>query len=537
MTAKLNTKNTSETPSSGSAMLLNWNRWNLFPKLAVAISAILIVATVMVTVITLQREQISYQEELVQQSLLTLDALVALSQDDLYLLNVDGLSNAGTLITNSDLIQTVRFFDPDGRLISSTGDVPFELNFEPDPLGQQLMAQDDTSLEREADKLVVGRAVIVGNEVIGAVNIDVSTVALQSKLAAVTRSGVLTGLTVIMIGIVLTLVISRPMVSPLQELAAVTQLIAEGNLDTTVPKLRTSQEVETLRNALETMRQSLRDVYVDLEKQVASRTAELNQTNQALSKINEELQAANEQAAESNRIKSEFLATMSHELRTPLNAVNGYCGLMLMGVTGNIDDEARETIASIQESSDHLLALINDVLDISKIEASRMTLIENPITLRSLVGGWERRIRVLANNKGLEFETFVSSDLPDEIYGDEERLTQIANNLLANAVKFTDSGKVSLTLDKHQDNMWTLEVKDTGVGVPPEAQNYIFDAFRQIDGSYNRAHGGTGLGLAIVSKLVHAMGGTIRLDSVLGKGSTFTVTLPLKVVETTVLVQ
>lgn len=241
----------------------------------------------------------------------------------------------------------------------------------------------------------------------------------------------------------------------------------------------------------------------------------------------EDLARANAAAKESDRLKSEFVANMSHELRTPLNAIHGFTGIMLEGMGGEIDRDASYMVERIQTNSQRLLTLINNVLDIAKIEAGRMELVEKPVTPRALAERWKANVEVQATNKRLVLNWQIDPALPETLYGDEDRLTQIAVNLLSNAVKFTDFGEVRLELLR-QDSEWIIRVTDTGKGIPPHAINYIFDEFRQVDGSSTRSYGGSGLGLAIVRNLCRMMDGTIQVSSVLGKGSTFTVTLPLK---------
>ena len=247
----------------------------------------------------------------------------------------------------------------------------------------------------------------------------------------------------------------------------------------------------------------------------------------AIRKQAHELELALAQAEESSRLKSEFLSTMSHELRTPLNSVLGYAGLLLMGIRGKLNDEGRDTVQRIQSSGEHLLTLINDVLDIAKIESGRLDLVKAPVEPKKLLSSWQQQISVLASEKGLTVKSYIDPALPNAILGDAERLTQIGINLLSNAVKFTDAGKVTLDMLRAGPDKWVLRVSDTGIGIARDAQEYIFDEFRQVDGSYSRAYQGTGLGLPIVRRITEAMGGTITIESALGQGSTFTVTLPL----------
>jgi signal transduction histidine kinase len=242
---------------------------------------------------------------------------------------------------------------------------------------------------------------------------------------------------------------------------------------------------------------------------------------------NKALVKANAVAKEATRLKSEFIATMSHELRTPLNAMLGFSGLLLEGMAGEFDHDTRHMIERIEANSKRLLGLINDILDIAKIEAGRFELVTQPISPRALADSWRSQMGILAQQKRLGFEIVIDPILPEQIYGDPERISQVTANLLSNAFKFTESGGVKLSLKK-ADETWQIEVSDTGIGIPPHALNYIFDEFRQLDGSSRRSFGGTGLGLAIVRNLCLMMGGSIRVSSELDQGSTFTVTLPLQ---------
>lgn len=233
--------------------------------------------------------------------------------------------------------------------------------------------------------------------------------------------------------------------------------------------------------------------------------------------------------------KDQFLATMSHELRTPLNAVLGFSGIAL--AKGGLPPHATHMFERIKINSKRLLALINDILDISRINAKRITLVERPISLPTLVTGWVNDLEQIVAEKGLEFNLELDPTLPEKIMGDEERLTQIANNLLINAVKFTETGSIKLAVSYLSADQWQICVTDTGQGIPETWQHLIFEEFRQVDGSSRRKYGGAGLGLSIVQKLCMMMGGTVGVTSKLGEGSTFTVTLPLRRVEEGVAVQ
>ena len=239
-----------------------------------------------------------------------------------------------------------------------------------------------------------------------------------------------------------------------------------------------------------------------------------------------QLQAANRIAQENARLKSEFLATMSHELRTPLNAVEGFTSIMLNGMGGATYNASTERyLTKVQANSKRLLSLINDFLDLSRIESGRLEIARLPFNPTQLARKWQTELSVLAEQKHLALTVDIPADMPTTLYGDEESISKIAINILGNAIKFTDSGSVSLTLG-HHDGHWTFSVHDTGIGIPPHAREYIFDEFRQVDQTSKRRFGGSGLGLAIVQKMLRAMHGTVTVQSELGQGSTFTVTLP-----------
>jgi PAS domain S-box-containing protein len=252
---------------------------------------------------------------------------------------------------------------------------------------------------------------------------------------------------------------------------------------------------------------------------------QVQRQNEALVKANRELAVARRQAEAASKLKSQFLATMSHELRTPLNAIIGYTQLQLAGMVGEMTPEQQAYQERVLVNAQHLLHLINEVLDLSKIEAGRLELAERPFSLRACLGEVMTQNKVLADSKGLAFTLEVDERLPETIIGDYGRVKQIVINLVSNAIKFTDQGSVTVRAELADANTWRIRVIDTGVGIPPHQQEVIFDEFLQAENGLDR--GGTGLGLAIVRKLVLTMRGNIRLSSEVGRGSTFTVTLPL----------
>ena len=236
-----------------------------------------------------------------------------------------------------------------------------------------------------------------------------------------------------------------------------------------------------------------------------------------------ELREQHEQLNEANRLKSEFLSSMSHELRTPLSAVIGFADLLLEGIDGDLNAEQREDIGQIHSSGNSLLELINEILDLAKIEAGKMTLDLGEVKLAEVVSAVAATMHPLAAAKGLRLETEVPADLT--VTGDPLRIRQVVTNLLSNAIKFTGRGGVTVRCEDAGEQVRVL-VSDSGIGIPPEAQQIVFEEFRQAEAGTTRKYGGTGLGLAIAKKLVELQGGAIGLESVVGKGTTFWFSLP-----------
>jgi len=240
-----------------------------------------------------------------------------------------------------------------------------------------------------------------------------------------------------------------------------------------------------------------------------------------------EIEDKSRQLEVASRHKSQFLANMSHELRTPLNAILGYTELLQDNIYGEIPEKARETMARIERGGRHLLALINDVLDLSKIEAGQLTLSLTDYSLREVVHTVVTAMEPLAKEKGLALAVTLDPDLP-LARGDERRISQVLLNLVGNAVKFTDAGEVRIEA-RASDGAFLLSVSDTGPGIAAEDQARIFEEFQQADISNTRTKGGTGLGLSIARRILALHGGRIWVESTPGKGSTFSFTLPVRV--------
>ncbi|MCE1253217.1 MAG: PAS domain S-box protein [Anaerolineae bacterium] len=293
-----------------------------------------------------------------------------------------------------------------------------------------------------------------------------------------------------------------------------------------------AQAAITIQNAH--LVESLQNHAAELEQHVAERTAELagrvsevEDLNSAMLSLMTDLQTAVKKAESADRLKSAFLATMSHELRTPLNSIIGFTGILLQKMVGPLSPEQEKQLKMVQSSARHLLELINDVLDISKIEADQMSINCETFDLGLSIQKSVDKILPMAQKKGL---TLTSSLEPSviEITSDLRRVEQILLNLLNNAVKFTDQGSVSLTGRLQDDEFIRIQIKDSGIGIKNENLQNLFTPFRQIDTGITRQYEGTGLGLSICKKLVELLGGQIWVESEWGKGSTFSFTLPYR---------
>jgi len=289
--------------------------------------------------------------------------------------------------------------------------------------------------------------------------------------------------------------------------------------------LFTASQSDQIKGFLETTREANQQLQSQTEE-LQAQSEEIRQTAEELQEQNVELELQGEQVKEANRLKSEFLSNMSHELRTPLNSVMALSRVLIMQAKEKLSEEEASYLEIIERNGKQLLNLINDILDLAKIESGRMDVSPGIFSPKATIETIVESLEPLAENKGIDINQNIPDDLI-KIESDEFRVHQILQNIMGNAVKFTNQGSVTVSASSDAEKI-TIRIKDTGIGISEKDRRHIFDEFRQVDGSSARRFEGTGLGLTIAHKAARMLGGNISVESALGRGSTFTVTLPIK---------
>jgi signal transduction histidine kinase len=505
-----------------------WKSASLNTKSAALTSVLVILTVAILTTINTSRITTESRHQFEDQADLLLEALAQDMREKLVDLDLNRLERTSDAVTDNDELILFQVYDAEGRtLVNSLTEVGGGLTGSPQAEGLEVLSTspNTTIYDWRDNELIAARTVTLGNNTLGAVRIGLSTASIDEQISTSRQNSILSGIGISVFTIILTVLLTRQVTDPLRSLTKAVSDVSAGNYEIQVEK-KSEDEVGELADAVTQMatvirnrEKELREINTTLEKRVADRTAEL-------AKANAQLSVALTTAEEANRLKSEFLATMSHELRTPLNAILGYTQIMQRGMVGEVNDRQKDNLSRIFSNSNHLLNLINEILDLSKIEAGRMEIINEPFEIRPVMDDINKKMQALIGNKPIQFQVNIEDDVPATLVADADRISQITINLVSNAIKFTDKGHIKVNVDSNE-HKWTIVVEDTGVGIPSHLHHTIFEEFRQVDSSSERKHRGTGLGLAIVQKLTNLMKGTVELSSELNKGTTFTVTLPL----------
>ena len=370
------------------------------------------------------------------------------------------------------------------------------------------------------------------------INLDWTVVASEEANALLADSQVLVQRILLLLAVGTLVVISgnfiftRALITPLGRLTEAARHIEAGQLDAPIPHSGEDEVGElarafgTMASAVQSRETELRNLMASLEQQVEERTAELRVRAMALTTANRELTVAREQAEEANQVKSQFLANVSHELRTPLNAIILFSDLALRGAYGDLTEKQRNASRRTVGAAHRLSALVDDVLDLSRIEADEFELANEEVKPKEVVESVVTFARPQATAKDLEIQSTISPDVPETITSDGKRVTQILQNLVDNAIKYTTEGYVTIDVKPLDEREVKFTITDTGQGIPEDKLKTIFDEFYQVGGLAGRQQRGVGLGLAISRKLAGVLGGRISVTSKLGSGSSFVLIIP-----------
>ncbi len=501
-------------------------------------SSVLLLASIIFIV----SEVMSYRDRMVQ-SVQTLSGFIA--ADYTHALLSNDTKEARKALTPLYAIPSIRYAsiygyagtfladyhtNPDKTMPADALTVPWLENFKSTNQVQHHISQD--SLE-----VVV--PVFFNHRKIGVFFIRSSLDELHQRLLGTLIIAAAIFLLSLLVAYFISLRLERYLVLPIEQLVqAMAQLSISKNYSLRVRQQSTDeigQLVGSFNDMLKQLQHHQGELSIQnrlLEETVAQRTAQLSISNKNLTKVNTDLTREKEKAESTSDIKSDFFAKMSHELRTPVNGITGMTERLL---ASDPRPDQQPSLEIIARSADTLLALINDVLDFSKIEAGMMEVSLAPFDLRTVAEDVLDLLAVRAHEKGVELIPIIDQNLSNQLRGDATRITQVITNLVGNAIKFTDQGEITLSIQvlEAQGIVSQIEfaVKDTGIGIAHDAQKRIYDSFRQANSSTSRQYGGTGLGLSISKQLVEMMGGKLSLESKPGNGSTFSFVLPLTITD------
>lgn len=455
-----------------------------------------------------------------------------------YGMNLQNRESIGQLISvlhrrHSDIVRAISVYDDHNRLFVTS-------NFHLDPSQMQLPAGAPfprrLSVDRHGDIMILRTPIISESyspdesaiadakntkNMLGyvALELDLKSVRLQQYKEIFISSVMM--LFCIGIALIFGWRLMRDVTGPIRNMVNTVDRIRRGQLDSRVEGFMLG-ELDMLKNGINSMAMSLAAYHEEMQHNIDQATSDLRETLEQMEIQNVELDLAKKRAQEAARIKSEFLANMSHELRTPLNGVIGFTRLTLKT---ELNPTQRDHLNTIERSANNLLAIINDVLDFSKLEAGKLILESIPFPLRNTLDEVVTLLAHSSHDKGLELTLNIKNDVPENVIGDPLRLQQVITNLVGNAIKFTESGNIDILVEKRALSNTKVQIeeqiRDTGIGIPERDQSRLFQAFRQADASISRRHGGTGLGLVITQKLVNEMGGDISFHSQPNRGSTF----------------
>jgi len=429
---------------------------------------------------------------------------------------------------NKDLIY-IQASDQSGKMVRA-------FNADPRIDPNAMNGKTNPFLSPDGQTLHIRQSVVHNNQLIGKVQLGFSLHGLQMKVRQARSTAALVSLGVLIAGLLIVFGISLMITDPLRHLSETAEKIAKGdksqrsqiNAQDEVGQL--SRSFNTMMDRLEAARQELEQVNLSLEMRVLERTKDLRNEIQERKMIEQELLIEKDRAEAANVAKSEFLASMSHELRTPLNAIIGFSQVLGDRLFGDLNDKQIEYIKDIEAGGEHLLGLINDILDLAKIEAGKMELELSPVEIKDMLEHCFVMVKEKCIKRRIALELAIAENLNGlRVSADARKLKQVMYNLLSNAAKFTPEGGRIVVEAKVDDKVVTISVEDTGVGIEPGLLEKIFEEFFQVEGGTKDKTPGTGLGLSLARKLVELHGGRIWAESRgPGSGSRFSFEIPIR---------
>ncbi|MBI5080678.1 MAG: HAMP domain-containing histidine kinase [Chloroflexi bacterium] len=470
---------------------LSWHNLPLASKLTLAITLLVVLAVTSVTLLAIQREQSDFRDDMEDEAVLLLNILAFTSSDAIYNLNIDRLQDIMEELGRSEkVIVAGRFYDNEGRIIADGIRKATTFQFDPDPFGKQLVNSDGITFHWKEDQLLAGKAVVIQNQIFGAVSIGLPTAPLVAKTETMRQQGLAIAAIIIIVGAILALLISRSITVPLSQVATASQRIAHGDFTQRI-SVQGNDEIAALANAFNQMSLSLQE---------------------------------NEVLKQANHFKSELISIAAHDLKNPLTTVIGFADLLRDSVGS--PTEQKEMIAHILDSTRRMLNIVKRLLQNAALENGHVTLNRAPIDAAVLVETIKERRELQALRKSQQLVFEITQNVVVDI--DEDRMLESFDNLVENAIKYSPSGATINVSLKCSEGTARFEVRDEGQGLSRDDMGKIFGKFQRLSSVPTDGESSTGLGLSIAKQLVETHGGKVFAESDgKGRGSVFVIELPL----------